>query len=365
MRDTSFGKLIQKSIDRTKLILFQPFHFKKWLALTLIALLAGGYGGGGFNGGGSGGRSREAVNARKQAAQTAVSDQNIDASKENGATTANHPVAAPNQNRFSKITSITWSIGLILFLILLLIFSIWLMWLCAPFPFIWFQAMVQNNSAIKVPYKQFRNIANSYFKWNLLILALSVIYFALITFVVFRSGAFDLFSSKISFLIILQAFWPLVALLVISVLALTFFYVLILDFVVPVMVIDSVGFVEGCKIVSGIYKANRLDIWLYLLVKVGIALVLGIAGAILSLGWILTTVLAALILIGIPYFIIAVLIKLKMLAGVIALSIGIPLIIVSIFALWFALLPLAVFRRSFSLYYLSSLKTVYTPLSLD
>jgi hypothetical protein len=47
---------IQPAIARTKLILFQPFQFGKWLTLGfcafLMSLAEGGYG---FNGGGGGG----------------------------------------------------------------------------------------------------------------------------------------------------------------------------------------------------------------------------------------------------------------------------------------------------------------------
>lgn len=49
MINIPFGEIIQKSFDRTKLILIQPFSLKKWLFLLLIAWLAGSLGGGGGN----------------------------------------------------------------------------------------------------------------------------------------------------------------------------------------------------------------------------------------------------------------------------------------------------------------------------
>ena len=53
MRTVPISKLISLSIDRTKLILFQPFSLKKWICLLFIAFMAGGLGGGNGSGGGN------------------------------------------------------------------------------------------------------------------------------------------------------------------------------------------------------------------------------------------------------------------------------------------------------------------------
>ena len=49
MREIEIKTLIGLSVERTKLILFQPFNLKKWIKLIFIAVLAGAISSGSYS----------------------------------------------------------------------------------------------------------------------------------------------------------------------------------------------------------------------------------------------------------------------------------------------------------------------------
>ena len=167
--------------------------------------------------------------------------------------------------------------------------------------------------------------------------------------------------SNVSFVNILMVFiLPLFgfAILIIVFLIIT---TAIDHFVVPIMAEKGCLFLEGCRRFIDILQDNIKDFLLYLLVIVGLGIfsLAVISGIAIVSGIVL--MLVGGVVFGLMYFIIAVLLKAKIIYMISAAIIGVPYLMMVLIVLFSISLPFAVFFRSFSLYFLSSLNCGYQP----
>jgi hypothetical protein len=140
---------------------------------------------------------------------------------------------------------------------------------------------------------------------------------------------------------------------------------LIMDFIVPVMAMDHCKTLAGLKIVFSLIKESPGDFAKYLLAKLVLGIVIGIVLMLAGLLLIVALFICGAILFDIPYLLIVGLFKATVLYGIFAVVLGVPFLIVAFLLMWAVGLPAAVFFRSFSLYFLTSLKTKYTPIPID
>jgi len=186
MNEIKFLTLIQKSVKRTKLILFRPFHIRKWSSLLVIAFLAGA-----LTGGGGGGHSvskqdqsaRQNDQANHQNQPIPVSRVTHDDTKQVETVSPHTTEATPDKALLSttglpaepgasgRLPSQTTLLiaGFLLGIGLLVFFS----WMSSRFRFIWIYAIAKNSTAIRVPFKQFFLEANSLFIVTLILLVFS------------------------------------------------------------------------------------------------------------------------------------------------------------------------------------------------
>lgn len=273
---------ISDAIDRTKLMLFKPFDLNRWFTIGFcawLAILAGSGGGGGnFN------------------------------------SLGNH--YGPEISEFVR-THLALVISIVCAAITLgVVITLVCLWLSSRGRFMFLHCVAQNKAEVKIPWRQYRYLANSLFVFRLI---LGLIAFISLTTFIAAAGV-PIFMmrhdpSKIAIIIIVAVGVPVIVILG---LALALVGKFTEDFVVPIMYLRNCTCVAGWKEFLTLLRANIGRFALYFLFQIVIGMALG---AIILAAACLTCCIAA-CLMAIPYI------------GTVVL------------------LPILVFSRSYSLYYL-------------
>jgi|CXWL01.1.fsa_nt_gi hypothetical protein len=373
MRTIKFTDLITKSIKRTKLILFQPFLLKKWLRLLLIGVLAGVITGGGIGGGRSVDSSKKAdaapeLNPLKR--EMTVDSSSTSESAETKTDQRSSEFKAVIRQGISYLAAFPPNVLFGISFVLVFVFTgamLFIMWLNSRFKFVWLHAIIQNDAAISNPFRQYRKEGNSFFKLEIVaglvvLISLGLLgtwaYFGLASAGFFKHPVASVATAMVS---LAGAFVIFIAgLILICVWA-----VFVDHFVVPIMAINKETYLPAWNKFSKIYENNKGDCWLYLFVLLGLGIVCSILEGIIFLIVLIVSAIVGAIIFGIGYLIFYILLKAKILFVGFAIGAGIPMVIVFILAALAIVLPFAVFFRSFSLYFLSSLNEGYSPLILN
>lgn len=371
MRTVKMVDLITLSVERTKLILFQPFILKKWLKLLFIAILAGAVSGGGWSGGT--GSSSKKAEASLENAQVVLQDRQDQAD----------PVMTPQRTQqpseeFRAALKKMWrevsdfppgTLVAVIALIVLFVTGliVVMMWLGARFKFIWLHAVIHNDVAVKRPFREYRKEGDSIFKLSLVVGLMVLIFMGGLGLWIVGSAAWaGIFRQDIA--MTAGALTSLIMAVVVFLAAVVFvaiWNVFVEHFVVPIMMLDRQTYLPSWDKFSAIYKNQRGDLWVYLLVFFGLGIVCSILEGFVFIGVVLAGVFLGGIIYGIGYFIFMGLLKAKILFFGFAIGAGVPLGIVFVLVLMSIVLPCAVFFRVFSLYFLTSLNEGYAPLALQ
>lgn len=373
MRTVRITDLITKSFDHTKRVLFQPFAFKKWLRLLFIAMLAGAISGGGLGGSWDNDSdddaevSLETKNAVNQEVQAGTPSAGEASTEKTTKRKESWKVASAKVKSYLASFPPGFLLGFGLFILLLITGLILLFtWLSARFKFVWLHAIMHNDAAISVPFREYRKQGDSFFKVSLVAGLLFLVLIGAVVFWVYgtivavgslKNGIANMATAGLSLTVAAVIFLA-------AVVALCVWNIFVEHFVAPVMMLDKSTYLPSWGKFSGIYKKNRGDFWLYLLVILGIGIVCSIIEGILCMMLGLAGVLAAGVVGGIGYVVFAILLKAKILFIGFAVGAGIPLFIVFVLGIFSIFLPFAVFFRSFALYFFSSLNEGYVPLVL-
>ena len=368
MRDTDLSVLIKKSFRRMRDSLFKPFVLKKWLYFMLIAFLSGNLGGGCGNGRGSWGKTGkkaeaapthvgQTFSARGEVVDITPEDQDAPAGLD--AFIKDNPFK--NWREWPSWVFVLVIMGGLLVLALLIFFS----WVNARFQFVWLNAVVHDEAAIRKPFREYKEQGNSLFKFYVAYGLFLTFVFAVLAASVIGPlsvlGAFDDPGrlAPLDYIKICALPALLFGLLNLAGLILIHF---VNQFIVPIMAADRSLFTQGWRKFLDVYRKNTKDIWVYLLTSFGLsiasAVILGIGMLILFLAF----GLAAAVIGGILYVIFGLLLKSRLLFGGLMVLAGLPaLAALFVLTLMFPV-PVAVFFRNFSLYYLASLDCPYRPL---
>jgi hypothetical protein len=123
------------------------------------------------------------------------------------------------------------------------------------------------------------------------------------------------------------------------------------------MGMNRVSFLSGCGQFFGIFGPRPLEFVLYCFVLLGLGILTGAIGLAAMLLALLVFGLAGAAVFGLLYFLVATLLKLKWLFAVLAVALGVPFGLLALFVMFGIGLVMAVFFRSFSLYFLLSQKS--------
>ena len=293
---------IGKAIDRVKEVLFNPFDVGRWFIIGFCAWLAmlgqGGVGGGGgsFNPGGGG------------------------------------PSSAEVKAWFLEHLPLIISIGLGLF-VLGIVIGIVFLWLSSRGRFMFLHCVALNKAEVKAPWHKFRNQSNSLFVFRLVLgvigficIGVMVGVLALLIILLVRNSAYAAPALVVG-----------IILLVLMVIGIRIVFALInkftKDFVVPIMYLRGSRCLDAWREFWSMLTSNKWRFTLYILFQIVIAICVGmIAGMIGCLVSCFTCCIFIPAMIPI---------------------LGLPFLLLFTYILTLVLLPLHIFGRSYSLYYLA------------
>jgi len=282
---------ITPAIDRVKVMLFKPFDFRKWFVIGFCAWLAFLGKGGGGNGGGWGRKGRPP-----------------DVHEGFG------------QAKEFVLENLAWIIPVALTVVVLII-VLWLVftWLSSRGRFMFLHCVAENKAEVKVPWTKFRQHAYSLFLFRIV---LGLIGFAAIGLPLLLTGGLIAMMIAGDGPILIGVLGAVIIGLIIFAISITLFLVgkLTMDFIVPIMFLRTTSCTAGWREFLTILSVNKARFVLYILFQIVIAIAIG---AIFSIGFCIGCCLCCVsVLLLIPYI------------GTVIL------------------LPLLVFKRAYSLYYL-------------
>ncbi len=373
MRTVAIEKLINLSIGRTKIILFNPFSAKKWLCLLFIAIIAGALGPGGN--GSSSFNIPVDENSKSASIQPVRNDQQLILLTQYN--NPNKPYREPPRHKSghkrppdNSLLTI-FSAGFISFFVIILIVSVIILflWLSARFKFVWADAIINNDASIKAPFSRYKREGNSLFKFYLLLTLSAILFIGSLGLWIYTSGkSAGIWSGNSNMPSLTSIFTTFIipALIGITgIITLAILGFLVEHFIVPIMRADNSLFIPAWTNFMKIYNYNKKEFWFFLLVSIGVGIACGIIAFILILICLLAILLASALLLGIPYLIFGALLKMTPVFIIYAILAGIPFTAAAILILLSASLPFAVFFRSFSFYFLSSIECRYNPLPIN
>ncbi len=279
---------ISPAIERVKTILFRPFDFGKWFVIGFCAWLA--YLGRGGGGGGGGPNFQH----------------------------GGEPEQAIEQARHFIIENLFWIVPVAVFVVALII-VLWLViaWLSSRGRFMFLHCVANNIAEVTIPWTKFRQHGNSLFGFRVVlgligfgVIALPlVVAIGLIVLMVHRGGPH-----------IMPIMGVVMVFLIIVILSLAFFLIqkFTTDFVVPIMFLRKERCVAAWREFLTTLSANKGRFALYILFQI----VIGLCVTMIVFALVCVTCCCAGCILAIPY-------------------VGTVL-----------LLPILIFERSYSLYYL-------------
>jgi len=297
---------ISPTFDRVKIMLFKPFDLAKWFIIGFCAWLA--YLG---SGGGGGGGPRFNVPAKDHGQDLQIS-QALDQAKE------------------FILNNLYWVIpaavvGLTIMIILWLVIT----WLSSRGHFMFLHCVAQNKAEVKNPWKKFKHHANSLFLFRII---LGVIGFVVVGLPVLGLVFLILITISRTGLLTASVLGFVVIGIIIAAISIVLFLVkkFTMDFVVPIMFLRTASCITAWRQFWALFSNNLARFALYLLFQI----VIFIAICAILMAAALVTCCCAACIFSIPYI------------GTVAM------------------LPLFVFKRAYSLYYLQQFGPdfdVFTP----
>lgn len=296
-RHISVIEPLSPAIEKVKEILFRPFDFPKWLAIGFCAWLAHlGEGG-----------SLPNLNYRRF-----VNRENF---SEIGSEITDF------LNSYWPIIIVLAVVGLIIFIIV----SIVCLWLRSRGQFMLLHCIVKNEAKIGEPWNRFSKEGNRLFVFNLVVGVISSIVSAILVLMIIVSALLTI-KGGASTVVGVIGLVPTAILGVCAVIGIMLFRKFTIDFIVPIMYLRRCGPAEGWRIFLRLLPVNKGNFFLYILFQIVIALAVGAVIFIIAL-CLCCFCCCSLILLSLPY-------------------------------VWaVSLLPILVFDRSYSLYYLRQFGT--------
>jgi hypothetical protein len=296
---------VTPAIDRVKLILFRPFDLGKWFVIGFCAWLAYlGTGGGGGGGGGP----RYTVPNKQPEAQEEIKE-------------------FVDSARFYVSDNISWIVPVAVIVVtLIILIGLLVAWLNSRGRFMFLHCVATNRAQVSIPWHKFRQQGNSLFLFRIVlgIISFVVVVVPIIGIVVLAvmmtSGSAPGIIAVPGFIILGLTIFAL-SILLFLVKKFTF------DFVVPIIFLRMSSCTAGWREFMAVLSANKLRFTLYLLFQIVIKLVIGVMiGIGVCIGFCFC---CASCLLFVPYI------------GTVIL------------------LPVLVFTRSYSLYYLQQYGSQY------
>jgi MFS family permease len=290
---------ISPAIERVKVMLFKPFDLGRWFTIGFCAWLAYLGSGGGGGGGNGGVQWHQPYKSNEHQAEIAE-----------GINTAKEYI----------LDNLFWIIPVVVIGAVIMIgIGLLIVWLSSRGRFMFLHCVAENKSEVKVPWHKFRKHANSLFLFRIVlgiiglaIVAVPVLGIVLLIIMMVAEAAPVIVFVPITIILGLIVF--VLAIVMSLVRKFTF------DFVVPIMFLQTASCIASWREFLTILSVNKARFALYILFQIVIAIAIG---TIVFIGFCIGCCFCCVsLLLFIPYI------------GTVIL------------------LPLLVFKRAYSLYYL-------------
>ncbi|MFH1594103.1 MAG: hypothetical protein ABID09_05360 [Candidatus Omnitrophota bacterium] len=362
MKTHSFPQIIGLSWNRMVLILFRPYILRKWIMLLIIAMLAGYFGGFNFSLNLKGNRPGRGRITSQGSKTTFSTPGDIKISWEE--------VKQNAEQTFMKVTGRLKGNPLFLGLLAasvagIVIVPFLILFIRAVFQFILIESLVKNDPSVRIPYHRNKEIGSSYLSWNIMfgaaVIAGSIAIIFLSGRSLWMSGVFSNIStlSVKSILVIIGPYIiPFLLFLSIAILIRTFSS----DFITVIMYSGRVGVMRSWGTFLKLLAKNAIDVILYLLLKI---LFMIISIIVLLLLFFVAALIILLLgggmaLIGSLIYAVTPMAA-KLPVSIIMAAIGAPLYILLFLAACSITIPVPVFFRLFSIYFIASINGTLDP----
>ena len=250
---------VTPAIDRVKLILFSPFDLSKWFIIGFCAWLAyfGSNVGGGGGGGGGGAGSRFTVPSERSEQGEQIRE-----------------VIETGKNYFSDNTYWIIPVAVTAFALAIII-GLLFVWLKSRGKFMFLHCVATNKAEVAVPWYKFRKQGNSLFLFRIVLGIISFVViaapiFGIVVLVIMTAAGTVPGIISIPGIIVLAFLVIAVSILLFLVKKFTF------DFVVPIMFLRMTSCIAGWREFMTILSSNKLHFTLYLLFQIVIKIIIAI-----------------------------------------------------------------------------------------
>lgn len=345
-----FTRIIEVSFEWTRAVCFRPFHLKKWLMLTFIAWIAG-FLAGGFN---FNPPWPDKKTEHKQSEVSKPSQNSQPVLRESDSATAIK----------SKQTNRRLIFGIIFLAILLFLMIIILMtWLFSRFSFIFLGAVAKNDASVKIPFREYKTLGNSLCGFYLAFtagfsLALGGLVYPLIRSLI-KIGVFDK-PMPAGFKQVFLTVLPYGILIILLFLIAGLISFITGHFVLPVMLKEKSKITQAWPKTFSLLMSNKSSFILYILVILALCICAGMVYSLVYLMVFLGLIFPGGVVAGICYLIyLAIPPSLHVLYFVLLGMILVPLLSCISYCLAAIYLPIAVFKRTFSMKFITALNGDY------
>ena len=243
---------LSPAFERVKIILFKPFDLGKWFVIGFCAWLAylGTGGGGGGNGGGRGrGYNR---------AHWSIDD-------------VRYQVGEAKE---FFLANMFWVIPVVI-IVILVILCLWVLftWLSSRGRFMFLHCVAENKAEVKIPWTKFREHAGSLFLFRIVVGLVAFAIFGLPFLIV----AFSLVAMSAGPTFVPAVLGIIAAVLVFILLGIIFWLIhrFTMDFVVPIMFLRTISCTTAWREFLDLLSVNKARFVLYALFRIVIAIVIG------------------------------------------------------------------------------------------
>jgi hypothetical protein len=249
---------VTPAIDRVKLILFRPFDLGKWFVIGFCAWLAYlGTGGGGSPGGGGGGGPRYTVPRKQPEAQEQIKE-------------------FVESARYYISDNIHWIVPVAVAVVtLIILIGLLVAWLNSRGRFMFLHCVATNKAEVSVPWSKFRQQGNSLFLFRIVLGIISFVVvvapiIGIVVLVIMMISGTTSSVVSVPGIVILGLMIFCLSILLFLVKKFTF------DFVVPIMFLRMTGCMTGWREFMAVLSSNKLRFTLYLLFQIVIKIVIGV-----------------------------------------------------------------------------------------
>ncbi|MDP2906244.1 MAG: hypothetical protein Q8O22_08095 [Candidatus Omnitrophota bacterium] len=358
MRD--YAQLIHASMEWAATVSFRPFKVKKWLIMGFAAFMAGYIT---TNSRLNLDLPSDFLKGKKTQAVSTQQTPAVDATQGISAAATTAPGQPAQKTEKEKVNPALIILIVTAVVCLILCLAVLLLWLYSRFSFVFLDNVAGNDASIKLPFVKYKAQGNSFFCFNIAMSGINIFTFgvlALIAFLYFSQPAIthNPNGPPILNIIVTGIFFGLLflSLLIIS----AAISILTRDFVLVAMFKDNINVMPAWEKIFAFVNQHKQDIIVYIFIKIGVSI----------LALLIYMVLCMAALFGMALVLIPAGLALTFIYGILSGALKIFYVIILILALVPAgafllycficsYLPFAVFLRTFSIKFLSSMDPHY------